>query len=144
MDIRPKRFRENKVYIQNVGKIRIKLHREIEGQIKSVSIKKEVGHWYASFLCLLPNIPIKENNSNPEIGIDVGLESFYTDSEGYQEPNPRFHKKALKNIQIRKIKSHFGLEAYHNPHLIYSDFELQFHPKYEQRKKKLEKVRQFE
>ena len=53
-------------------------------------------------------------------------------------------EKALKNIQIRKIKSHLGLEAYHNPHLIYSDIELQFHPKYEQRKKKLEKVRQFE
>ncbi|HEY9865107.1 MAG TPA: hypothetical protein V6D21_13110, partial [Candidatus Obscuribacterales bacterium] len=28
-----------------------------------------------------------------EIGLDVGIESFYTDSNGYQEPNPKFHQK---------------------------------------------------
>ncbi|HAA28110.1 MAG TPA: transposase, partial [Cyanobacteria bacterium UBA8553] len=33
------------------------------------------------------------------IGLDVGLESFYTDSNGHTEPNPRFLKIAEKAIK---------------------------------------------
>ena len=34
-----------------------------------------------------------------EIGLDVGLESFYTDSNGHQEANPKFLRKAEKAIK---------------------------------------------
>jgi putative transposase len=34
-----------------------------------------------------------------EIGLDVGLEYFYSDCNGYHEPNPRFLKKAEKAIK---------------------------------------------
>jgi putative transposase len=52
--------------------------------------------------------------SGQEIGLDVGLESFYTDSNGHQEPNPRFLKKAeaaIKHAQRRiykKVKGSTG------------------------------------
>ena len=42
-----------------------------------------------------------------EIGLDVGLESFYTDSNGHYEPNPKFLKvaeKALVHAQRRIYK----------------------------------------
>ena len=49
----------------------------------------------ASMLNVLMLSPKQDN----EIGLDVGLESFYTDSNGYIEPNPRFLRKAESNIK---------------------------------------------
>ena len=46
-----------------------------------------------------------------EIGLDVGLESFYTDSNGHQEPNPKFLRKAeseSKHAQRRIYKKVLG------------------------------------
>ena len=34
-----------------------------------------------------------------EIGLDVGLEYFYSDYNGYHEPKPRFLKKTEKTIK---------------------------------------------
>jgi putative transposase len=34
-----------------------------------------------------------------EIGLDVGVESFYSDSNGHHEPNPKFLRKAEKSIK---------------------------------------------
>jgi putative transposase len=45
------------------------------------------------------------------IGLDVGLNQFYTDSNGYQEPNPRFYRKgesALKKAQRRVSRKQKG------------------------------------
>jgi len=46
-----------------------------------------------------------------EICLDVGLEYFYSDSNGYQEPNPRFLKKvekAIKHAQKQIYKNEKG------------------------------------
>ncbi len=46
-----------------------------------------------------------------EIGLDVGIESFYTDSSGHQEPNPRFLRKiepTIKHAQRRIYKKKKG------------------------------------
>ena len=41
--------------------------------------------------------PAPETHS--EIGIDVGLQYFYSDSKGNHEENPRFLRKAEQNIK---------------------------------------------
>ncbi|WP_347375184.1 RNA-guided endonuclease InsQ/TnpB family protein [Planktothrix mougeotii] len=49
-----------------------------------------------------------------EIGLDVGIESFYTDSNGYQEVNPKFLRKAEQSIKqsqkqiYKKVKGSSG------------------------------------
>jgi putative transposase len=50
--------------------------------------------------------PTKKN-----IGLDVGLESFYTDSDGHKEPNPRFFRegeKKLKRLQRQLSRKQKG------------------------------------
>jgi putative transposase len=47
-----------KLYVQHVGTIRIKLHRPIEGRIKTVTLKRVAGKWYAIFSCDLGPIEI--------------------------------------------------------------------------------------
>ena len=89
----------NRLRIQNVGTIRVMLHRPVEGTIKTVTLKREAGKWYVVFSCELPDVaPVK--NDKPPIGIDVGLTHFLTTSNGNREPNPRYLKTALPELRI--------------------------------------------
>jgi putative transposase len=87
-----------KLRVQHIGTIRIKLHRPIEGKIKTVTLKREAGKWYAIFSCNLGPVAV-EPSTNPPVGIDVGLESFLTTSDGEHEPNPRCQKEALSELR---------------------------------------------
>jgi putative transposase len=81
----------DKLYIQNAGRIRIRLHRPIEGQIKTVSIKRDCDKWYAAFSCDIGDAPPKKDICNP-VGIDVGLKSFAVFSDGTTIDNPRWFR----------------------------------------------------
>ncbi|NET59242.1 MAG: transposase, partial [Symploca sp. SIO2E6] len=65
--------------------------------IKRVRLVRRADGYYCQFCVDIDCIDIQPKTGN-EIGLDVGLESFYTDSNGYQEPNPRFLRKAEADI----------------------------------------------
>ena len=88
---------DGKLRVTNVGLIKVKLHRPIEGKIKTVSLKREAGKWYVVFSCDLGPVEV-EPSTDPPVGIDVGLESFFTTSDGEREPNPRYQKTALPEL----------------------------------------------
>lgn len=92
-------FCNGKLRLFGIGKVRIKLHRPIEGTIKTCTIKREAGKWYAIFSCDLGPVQV-EPSTNPPVGIDVGIESFLTTSDGEHEPNPRYHKDALPALRV--------------------------------------------
>ncbi len=78
--------------------------------IKRVRLLRRADGYYCQFCIDVECIDIQPKTGN-EIGLDVGLESFYTDSNGYQEPNPRFLRKAessIKQVQRRIYKKHLG------------------------------------
>lgn len=95
------------IEISKIGKIYFKKHREIEGKIKTVIIKKNpTGKWFVSFITDFQK-QNKVKKSNKNIGIDVGIESFATFSDGKDIENPRFfesEQKELAKIQ-RKIEN---------------------------------------
>ena len=62
----------NKLYVQHVGTIRVRLHRAIEGVIKTVTLKREAGKWYAIFSCEFPDVALVESGL-PAVGVDMGL-----------------------------------------------------------------------
>lgn len=73
--------------------MKIKLHRVTEGRIKTVTVKREAGHWYATFSC--DDVPARTYPAaTAEVGIDMGLASFATLSTGEQIGNPRWYRKA--------------------------------------------------
>jgi putative transposase len=88
----------NRLRVQHVGTIRVKLHRPVEGKIKTATLKREAGKWYVIFCCELPDVPIKDEGK-PAVGIDVGLESFLTTSDGEREANPRYLKESLPGLR---------------------------------------------
>jgi putative transposase len=87
------RLNGNRLRVQHVGTIRVKLHRPVEGGIKTLTLKREAGKWYVVASCELPDVP-PADDGKPPVGIDVGLESFLTTSDGRSEPNPRYLKTA--------------------------------------------------
>jgi putative transposase len=85
--------------------LKIKLHRPIEGTPKTVHlVHRANGHWYALIVC--ETEPSSEHTasscSHPDIGLDVGLKSFLTDSEGHTVENPRFYRTSQKTLRRKQ------------------------------------------
>jgi putative transposase len=89
-----------KLRLSKIGEVNVKLHHPLMGEVKGVVVKRELsGKWHAIFQC--ENVaanPLPKVNKN--IGIDVGLEHFLSDSDGRQLENPRFYEKTLKKVQM--------------------------------------------
>jgi putative transposase len=101
--------KDNKtLYLSKIGDIKIKLHREIEGQIKRLTVLRTIRNkWYVTFSVEQESVDIPSNNG-PVSGIDLGLESFLTFSDGSKVDNPRFfrseeHLLAKKQSQRDKL-----------------------------------------
>ena len=75
--------------------------------IKRVRIVKRADGFYVQF-CVETEVNQEPRIADGEIGLDVGLEYFYSDSNGHHEPNPRFLRKSDKSIKHaqRRIYTH--------------------------------------
>ena len=88
---------DNMLDIPKCKGIKIKLHRDIEGTIKSTTISKTPsGKYFASVLCEL-DIP-EPIYSGGEIGIDYGVKAFITTSDGESIESPKFLRKSEKRL----------------------------------------------
>src|SRR5215210_2609668 len=87
-----------RLYIQRIGHIKVKLHRPIEGRIKTVSLKRSCGKWYVVFSCDLGDAP-EATGDGPAVGIDLGLKSFLITSDGASVEPPRYYRKAQKKLR---------------------------------------------
>jgi putative transposase len=94
---------DGKLRIQGAGLVKIKLHRPVEGEIKTVTIKRDVNHWYVCFSVERDGVALPE--SSEEIGIDVGLDSFVALSNGMEIGNPGHLKRGLAHLRHRGRKA---------------------------------------
>ena len=87
--------------IRNVGRFKLRLSRPIEGDIKTVSIRRQLDKWYVCFSC--DKVPEKKlEPSNKTIGIDVGIKSFLVDSDNNQVESPKYFRNAEKQLRVRQ------------------------------------------
>ena len=85
-----------KLSLSKIGHIKIKLHRQINGVIKTCSIKKEIGKWYVCFS--VEYKPIEMPIPNKTIGIDVGINHFAALSDRTFIDNPKYLIKSEKRL----------------------------------------------
>jgi putative transposase len=97
---------DNRVCLSKIGAIKMVYHRPIKGKIKTCTLhRSSTGKWYVSFSVecepeRLPDVPT-------QVGIDVGLNTFATKSDGTEIENPRFFRKeekALARVQRKHSK----------------------------------------
>jgi putative transposase len=65
--------------------------------IKRVRLVRRADGYYAQF-CLKAERKVEHVSNGKQLGIDVGLKSFLTDSEGNTTRNPRHYRKAEKKL----------------------------------------------
>ena len=96
-------FENNKVFIPKFKNgIKCKFHRTFEGEIKTSTISKTPSGKY--FISIL----VKLNDSNPNkvlidesqaVGIDLGIKTFATLSDGVEIQNPKNLKKSMRKLK---------------------------------------------
>jgi len=92
---------DNRVTLSKIGSVKMVYHRPLKGTMKTCTIhKSRTGKWYVCFSveCEPERLP----ETPTQIGIDVGLKTFATLSNGEEIANPRFFRqeeKALAKVQ---------------------------------------------
>jgi putative transposase len=86
-----------KLRLQGAGHIKVKLHRPVPGEIKTVTLKRDVNRWYVCFSVErdTERLPV----CAAAIGIDVGLNSFAALSDGSEITNPRHFKQGMARLR---------------------------------------------
>ena len=102
---------DGKIKLPKVGWVKLKLHRQPKGLIKSATISKTAtGKYFISILCEEEIVFLPKTDSN--IGIDLGLENFAILSTGEEIGNPKFLTSLSKKLaKEQKILSRRGLLA---------------------------------
>ena len=89
----------SKLTLSKIGSIRIFKHREVEGKIKTCTIKKDnLGHWYAILVSEIEDVPQIEPKT--AIGVDVGLKNMVALSDGTTLDYPRYYVQAQKKLAV--------------------------------------------
>ena len=88
----------SQLHLSKIGTVKGVLHREIEGTIKTVTIKKEVDQWYVCFSCEGVTAE-KLAVSSEDVGIDLGVSHLATLSNGIMIEHPRYSRRAKKKVE---------------------------------------------
>ncbi|GGK87360.1 transposase [Planomonospora parontospora subsp. parontospora] len=76
------------VRLQGVGHVRVHRHRPVKGRVKTISVKREGSRWYVILSCdEVPAEPLPATGA--VAGIDLGVASLVTTSDGTHVANPR-------------------------------------------------------
>lgn len=97
---------ENWIKVPKMEPIKARIHRDLDGKLKSITLSRTVtGKYYASLLIEDGvETPAPLQTIDAVLGVDMGLTHLAIDSEGKKTANPRFLKRAQANLR-RKQKS---------------------------------------
>ena len=115
------RFEGNRLYLPKLGPVRIKRSRDIRGRILNATISRTPTGRYFVALCVEEEV-VPGANGGGMIGIDVGIRSFYTGSNGKSVTSPaplHVYEKKLRREQrklSRRIEANIaGYDAKRRP-----------------------------
>jgi putative transposase len=102
------------IKLPTLGLVKARIHRPIEGRIKSVTIKRmPTGKYFAAVLCDAPE-PTKFPERSTAVGVDLGLHTFATLSTGKKINLPESLYKADKKIRKANRKLHHRVKGSRN------------------------------
>jgi putative transposase len=84
--------------LSGIGRVAIRWHRPLEGEIKTLRISRKAGKWYVSFTCEVKENPLPITGR--AIGIDVGINSLIATSDGQLIKNPKWYRDGQAKLRI--------------------------------------------
>ncbi len=86
-----------RVYLQGIGQVKVHVHRQVTGRVKTIQIKRQGRRWMLVLSCDdVPTNPLPVTGRHA--GIDVGIVSFATTSDGEHFDNPRWARAAADQL----------------------------------------------
>lgn len=96
-------FQGNIIFLPKLKNVSIDFHRTFEGEIKTVTVSKTTTNkYYVSILVENQNeLPNKRPvTAETAVGIDMGIKTFATLSDGTSFANPKLLRKSLKALRV--------------------------------------------
>jgi putative transposase len=91
---------------KGIGKLKLKGTWDLNfyqlEEIKRVRLVRRADGYYVQFLIRTESQVQDVQPIGKNIGLDVGLKEFYTDSNGHTEPNPKFYRIGEKRLKFRQ------------------------------------------
>ena len=97
---------ENKIQLEKIGKVKMVVDRELpHGKLMSVTISKNPSGQYFASILIETEINHKQK-TNKEVGLDLGIKTFSTQSDGIEISNPKFLNK--NQVKLRRLQQHLS------------------------------------
>ncbi|TXH16355.1 MAG: transposase [Mycobacterium sp.] len=89
---------EQRVYLQGIGQVKVTVHRQVQGRVKTIAVKRQGRRWMLVLSCDdVPANPLPATGQ--QAGIDVGITTYATMSDGTAIDNPRWARQAATQLQ---------------------------------------------
>ncbi len=92
-----------KLYLPKIGHVKAVVHRDLIGQMKTVTVSKDPsGRYFASFLAENDTVMPEVTLAGKVLGIDVGLTHLAVTSDGSKFDNPKHIARAQSNLKRKQ------------------------------------------
>ena len=85
--------------LSGIGRIAVRWHRALAGQIKTLRVVRKAGKWYASLACEMDD-PAPLPPTGNSVGVDVGVASLITTSDGEKVAHPRWYRQSQARLRV--------------------------------------------
>ncbi len=100
-----------RLLLTKIGDVKLVYHRSFEGMPKTVTIRRTAtGKWYVTIVCEWEPTPLPPTQR--DIGVDVGLTTFATCSDGQFIPTPRFFRREERALARAQRRHQQALDAH--------------------------------
>ena len=83
----------NRAYLQGIGHVRVTIHRRVQGKVKTIQVRRHGHRWLLVLSCdQVPTRPLEPTGA--AVGVDLGIASFATTSDGEHVSNPGYGRVA--------------------------------------------------
>lgn len=101
------KLHHERLYLTGCGAIKVKWSRAIQGDIKTVTVKRtKSGKWFVCFSCDNVPVPVYPEPIRETIGIDLGVTNFVTTHEGDTLGEVGFLRR--KQRYLRRVQRHLA------------------------------------
>ncbi len=88
-----------RVYLQGIGQVKVHLHRQVPGRVKTIQVKRSGRRWMLVLSCDdVPTNPLPKTGERA--GIDVGVVTYATLSDGAEIANPRWACQEATRLEV--------------------------------------------
>jgi putative transposase len=100
-----------RLLLSKIGNVKLVYHRPLEDAPKTATIRRTAtGKWYVTIACEWEPTPLPPTGR--DVGVDVGLSTFATCSDGQTIPTPRFLRQEERALAKAQRKHQQALDAH--------------------------------